>query len=1053
MGERAGKLFALILLAFSLLVARLAVVQIGQHEVWAEEAARLVHRGIPIPYRRGEIRFAGGEIAARDIEAYRLAFAYRPFRREHPLGEVAHARTSLELRAVTLREAEKNLARWAAELAALRPAELAAFADGDALVTASLAVPRVDDDAARDEDRRGRASDVRFYVRELLGATDREWRDLSKRGQGAPERSYLELLADERGVAPQSLATELDATWRDSLEHLRFLAGEIRLGEDDEAAWSTGDPYEALLEALEESRRAVESAAATALFQEAAGFPPGRLEPETLLKCFDLEELRVILRWDLRDLGDWARRARAHWRSSWRDGYALPRLVAELTLDPASPPDADAILSTFASVFGDEDDLDAALAGEPRDWREVDALAGLDELDDLFRADAPDDLLADLMPVLPIQDEALRSVAAPAPWALLADMRLPAAPRPGSDLAALTNAEWIEAWRTSVASNRSAARDRRFELARELVDGWEAAYQAAAAEALARVVRASDPDDRGARGALRFRRGRLERLGERASYVLKDYGTRERQLDTDPSYDVVFLLSRFPERYRGFSATDARRRELCVLPGDEHPLAIDLLGFTSRADVRAMQRQRAEARRLAELKGMPQRTPAEEDELAALIESVLLPDEVGGVAGVEGFFDPELRGHNGYREIRGQGDVDEQRIERSARDGEDVTLTLVAPLQRAAERVINDPAVPVDDPSYDPDWYRQPVGAIVLLSVEGDLLAAASAPDVDLDERPDDDAITARERTLRRPTFQPPGSVFKPFVAAWALDHDHLDPRAETHCTVMSDGRVGYVDVRCWNKVGHGYVDLRAALKGSCNAYFAHLGETLSMDGFRGVADAFGFGEPTGIATPPGEFARAGARNVRLEDASAYLFQRELSDAERRRAGNGLAVVEATPVQVARGFVGLATGELPNVRIVSAVDGAPVERVPPARVPVSESALERVREALVAVTNETGGTAERALNAEQLGFTLAAKTGSADLVGRKLRGTNDRGRKHTWVAGYAPFDAPRFVVVVFIHDTNATSSHGAVYVAREFLLQPEVREYLLGLGMTLEDPR
>ena len=43
-------------------------------------------------------------------------------------------------------------------------------------------------------------------------------------------------------------------------EHLRFLAEEIRLGEDDEAAWSACDPYDALLEALEESRRAVESA-------------------------------------------------------------------------------------------------------------------------------------------------------------------------------------------------------------------------------------------------------------------------------------------------------------------------------------------------------------------------------------------------------------------------------------------------------------------------------------------------------------------------------------------------------------------------------------------------------------------------------------------------------------------------------------------------------------------------------------------------------------------------------------------------------------------------
>jgi cell division protein FtsI/penicillin-binding protein 2 len=1049
MGERAGKLFALIALSFAVLVARLAFVQLGQHDVWAEEAARLVHKGLVIPYRRGEIRFAGGEVAARDVEAYRLSFAYRPFRRDHPLGQIAHARTALELRSVTLRETERNLVRWGAEIVELHPAALDAFARGAALVTDSLAVPATDDPGA--EDRRGRASDVRFYVRALLGATKGEARALEKRAASARDLSYAELIAAERGVEHAALVAELRRRWESSLEHLAFLAAESDLGGDEGAS-----PYETLLDALEESRRAVDGAGATALFEAAAGFPPGRLAPESLLEGFDLEELRVILRWDRRDLGDWARRTRASWRASWRDGYALPRLVAELTLDPAAPPDADRIVSTLASVFGTDADLEAALAGRPTDWRAVDALAGLSDLGDVFRADAPRDLVESLEPVLPFQDPELRRIEAPIAWPLLDEMRLPveAAAFPG---------DWVAAWKTSVASNRASARELRFALAKEMVDGWERAYQAAVAQAVSRLLAGADADDRGPRGGLSFRRGRLERLAERASYVLKDYGMRERALDADPSYDVVFLLTRFPERYPGFFARDARRREIAVLDGDEHPLAERLLGFVSRADVRAMQRQRADAARMRELRRSPNRTPAEEDELAALIESVLLPDEVGGVAGVEGFFDPELRGHNGYREIRGQDDVREARAERRARDGLDVTLTLDAALQRAAERVINAPTAPVDDPSHDPAWYRRPVGAIVLLTVEGDVLAAASSPDVDasdasfgdpaLSARPDGDVIPALERTMRRPTFQPPGSVFKPFVAAWALDHDHLDPSALVNCSVMADGRVGYVDVRCWNSVGHGHVDLREALKHSCNAYFAHLGESLSMDDLRGIADAFGFGRPTGIATPPGGRARAGGRTAHFEDVSSYLFQRELTDGERRRAGNGLAVVEATPMQVARGFAGLATGLLPDVRIVSAVGGAPVPRAAPRPVPISRAALERVREALLAVANEGGGTAQQVLSADRLGFTVAAKTGSADLADRADRDEAGRVRKHTWVAGYAPVDEPRFVVVIFIHDTEATSSHGAVHVAAEFLEQPEVRAYLAGLGIALEEPR
>jgi cell division protein FtsI/penicillin-binding protein 2 len=108
---------------------------------------------------------------------------------------------------------------------------------------------------------------------------------------------------------------------------------------------------------------------------------------------------------------------------------------------------------------------------------------------------------------------------------------------------------------------------------------------------------------------------------------------------------------------------------------------------------------------------------------------------------------------------------------------------------------------------------------------------------------------------------------------------------------------------------------------------------------------------------------------------------------------------------------------------------------------------------LLAVTNESGGTAQQALSAERLGFALAAKTGSADLADRADRDESGRVRKHTWVAGYAPVDEPRFVVVIFIHDTEATSSHGAVHVAAELLAQPEVRAYLAGLGLATEEAR
>lgn len=1025
-GERTRRLFALIVAAFVVLVLRLAWIQLAEHDVWAAEAARLVHSGEVIPYERGAITDANGVVLARDVEAYELTFEHRPFRRDHPLGQVAHARTALEVRAVTYREASLNLERWAEELVRLVPADVKAFGQGAGLVTPSLDLPPAAEPRA--DARGGRAADLKFYVRGLLDAEPRPWAATLKLAEERPEASFLELFAAVSEAEPEALLETLRGRWARSLADLDYLAHEVELKGAPDAA-----PLDTLLEVLEDSRRSVEGAAAAALFEEAAGFPAGRVEPRTLVEAFDLEELRLILRWDQHDLADWALRTHDRWRAAWRDGYALPRLVEQLTLDPAVPPDADRVVSMLASLFGSAEDLGRALDGDPVDWRACGELGVFRGLGGLFRSELPAEIEHAGEAVLPWQMSALREQAAPAPWALLDDVRIPVPDTafPGT---------WAAAWRASLESRSSDAREQRHALARELADGWETRMQEAFGAALARALAAAPPEDLGPGGGLRFRRALLDRIEERAAYILKDYGGRERILGGAPSYDVVYLLAAFPERFPGFSARDARLRERVTLEGDERPLAEDLVGFVSRADVRAMQRQRADEQRKRELEHKTDRSPREEDELNALRGSVLLPDEVKGVSGVEGYFDPELRGSNGYREDRGLDDLYGEPQVMEAANGQALRLTLVAELQRAAEHVINHPEVP-DDPKYDPRWYAEPAGAIVLITPDGDVLAAASGP---LEEG---GSLPVFERTLRVPTFQPPGSVFKPFLAAWALDRDGLDPRAIVDCTVMEDGRPGYVDVHCWDVTGHGPVDLSAALMGSCNSYFAWLGEGLTTADLRGAAHAFGFGEPTGVRTAPPGAEWAGARGGLVEHDSAYIFGRELKDSERRRAGNGLAVVEATPLQVARATAGLATGTLPTLRLVSAVGDKSVERAPARAVPISEESLDLVRAGLLRVTQDPGGTAHKALNREELGFVLAAKTGSADLVGRSARDSDGRVRKHAWVAAYAPLADPAFVLVVFIHDTSATSSHGAVYVARQFLKEPAVQAWLIEHGL------
>ena len=90
-----------------------------------------------------------------------------------------------------------------------------------------------------------------------------------------------------------------------------------------------------------------------------------------------------------------------------------------------------------------------------------------------------------------------------------------------------------------------------------------------------------------------------------------------------------------------------------------------------------------------------------------------------------------------------------------------------------------------------------------------------------------------------------------------------------------------------------------------------------------------------------------------------------------------------------------------------------------------------------------------ALAPGELGFDLAAKTGSADL--RWLDAEKTRLLKHTWVAGWAPKADPKVVFVFYARHTVATSGYSSIWLARQFFLQPEVRAFLQEEGLTLED--
>ena len=85
-----------------------------------------------------------------------------------------------------------------------------------------------------------------------------------------------------------------------------------------------------------------------------------------------------------------------------------------------------------------------------------------------------------------------------------------------------------------------------------------------------------------------------------------------------------------------------------------------------------------------------------------------------------------------------------------------------------------------------------------------------------------------------------PGSTIKPIVALSALENDVISPNFKVRCTGKMEmyGQTYH----CWKEKGHGVVDLKNAIKKSCDTYFYEIARKLGVDRLSITASKFGLG-------------------------------------------------------------------------------------------------------------------------------------------------------------------------------------------------------------------
>ena len=86
-----------------------------------------------------------------------------------------------------------------------------------------------------------------------------------------------------------------------------------------------------------------------------------------------------------------------------------------------------------------------------------------------------------------------------------------------------------------------------------------------------------------------------------------------------------------------------------------------------------------------------------------------------------------------------------------------------------------------------------------------------------------------------------PGSTIKPIVALSALENNVITKDFKVNCTGKTEmyGQTYH----CWKKRGHGFVNLKGAMKQSCDTYFYEVARKLGVDRLKETAIKFGLGD------------------------------------------------------------------------------------------------------------------------------------------------------------------------------------------------------------------
>ncbi len=416
-----------------------------------------------------------------------------------------------------------------------------------------------------------------------------------------------------------------------------------------------------------------------------------------------------------------------------------------------------------------------------------------------------------------------------------------------------------------------------------------------------------------------------------------------------------------------------------------------------------------------------------------IIKKNFVPGLKVGKVGLEKSFEKKLIGSNDIEryEVNAYGRRISQLEFQKGEKGETLRLTVDTKVQQLANELLKDKA-----------------GSICVMDIyTGSIIAMHSSPSFDpnlfvFGISQDEWQIIRNDpmKPLVNKTLQgnySPGSTIKPIVALSALENGIINTNFTVRCTGKTEmyGQTYH----CWKKKGHGYMNLRNAMKQSCDSYFYEIARKLGVDKLSVTAKKFGLGkevfgdlfniEKKGLV-PDTKWKKNAL-------GKGWLL------GETMITGIGQGYIQTTPIQLCLMTAQIANGGYkiyPKIVVDDSMNDQQKDKFTPLY--KNSKNIKIIQDAMFGSTNEVMGTSYRSrINDPK--YRFAGKTGTA-----QVKKITDRDREldlktfeipyeerdHALYIAFGPYKNPRYALSILVEHGGNGSTTAAPMAKKLFKL-------------------